>query len=182
MRNVFRLGLRLLAVALAAGLLLGLTDYFTQEPIAAQRVRMAEEARLQAYQEANSFQEMTDVTLTGDITGVYQAQKNGKAIGYVVSVAPKGYGGPVNITVGVDLSGSVVGVVMGSNSETPGLGKRVSEPKFNQQFVGKSGIFSLQDDGNTKVDAITGATISSRAVTNGMNQAVAMAEQLAKGE
>ncbi|MDD4796945.1 MAG: RnfABCDGE type electron transport complex subunit G [Eubacteriales bacterium] len=182
MRNVLRLGFRLLAVALVAGVLLGLTDYFTKEPIAAQRLRLSEEARLQAFEDADAFQRVDDAALSGDVTDIYIAQKDGQNAGYVVSVSPKGYGGPIAVTVGVALDGTVTGVVIGTNSETPGLGKRVGEPAFGQQYVGKGGTFSLQSGTDSAIDAVAGATVSSRAVTDGVNQALSAAQQLAQGE
>ncbi|MDD3242900.1 MAG: RnfABCDGE type electron transport complex subunit G [Eubacteriales bacterium] len=182
MRNVARLGLRLLLIALVAGVLLGVTDYFTRGPIKTQELARAEQARKDAFAAADSFELLTDAALSGDVKEIYQAKKAGMSAGYVVSVAPKGYGGAITMTVGVDPSGTVVGVIIGSNSETPGLGKRASEPSFYNQYVGKSGTFSLKDDGNTKIDGLTGATISSRAVTSGVNQAVEAAMQCEKGE
>lgn len=172
MRNVLRLGLRLLAVALAAGLLLGMTNYLTQGPIEAQRVKQAEEARLNAYSGADAFEEAAYAGDDATITSLHTAKSGGQTVGYVVGVAPKGYGGVITITVGVDTQGRVVGVVIGQNSETPGLGKKVEDEGFYLQYVGQEGPFELGHG----VDAITGATISSRAVTDGINAAIAAAQ------
>ena len=84
--------------------------------------------------------------------------------------APAGYGGPVEIVVGITPDGTVGGVRIVSQSETPGLGTEVTREAFTGQFEGRSDLESLkvkQDGGS--IDAVTGATISSRAVTRGVS-------------
>ncbi|MFR6344573.1 MAG: FMN-binding protein [Christensenellales bacterium] len=91
----------------------------------------------------------------------------GNTLGYCVSVAPNGYKGAINMNVGVKADGTLSGVRIGSNSETAGLGARVSEESFYGQYEGKTTPIVLGD----QVQAITGATISSTAVTTGVNAA-----------
>ena len=181
MRNIARLGLRLLAVALVAGLLLGVTDYLTRGPIQQQAEARALQARKDAFTQADDFT-LLPGPAGGDVLEVYQALNGGEAVGYVVSVAPKGYGGAITMTVGVDNAGTVVGVIIGSNGETPGLGKRVAEEDFYSQFVGQGGVFALDASADSHIDGLTGATISSRAVVSGVNQAVDAAMKYEKGE
>lgn len=93
----------------------------------------------------------------------------GEVLGYAVRVAPAGYGGPISMIVGVDTKGAVTGIVIVSHSETPGLGSRVkSDAGFLEQFVGKGANASV----GSGIDAITSATISSKAVTAGVREAV----------
>lgn len=96
----------------------------------------------------------------------------GKAIGSIFKIAPRGYAGPINAMIGVDEGGKVVAINITKldQTETPGLGTKVTEPKFRDQFKGKEGdSLKLKKDGGS-IDAITAATISSRAVANGVHE------------
>ncbi|OGW52098.1 MAG: hypothetical protein A2Z50_01200 [Nitrospirae bacterium RBG_19FT_COMBO_42_15] len=93
-----------------------------------------------------------------------------KQVGSIFKAAPKGYSGPIKITVGVapDHSVSAVIITKLDQTETPGLGTNIVKPKFLNQFKGKKGNeIKLKKDSGT-IDAITAATISSRAVANGV--------------
>lgn len=92
--------------------------------------------------------------------------------GYCVEVAPTGFGGAISIIVGINPGGTVAGIQILSMAETPGLGAKASEPDFADQFIGGAadGSMAVSNDGGT-INAITGATITSRAVTNGVNAA-----------
>ncbi len=98
--------------------------------------------------------------------------RNDKKVGIVFKVFPKGYAGTFEVLVGVNLDTIVTGVRPATPAEglkeTPGLGSKIVEPWFRNQFIGKKPFeILLKKDGGT-LDAITGATISSRAVTNGI--------------
>ena len=95
---------------------------------------------------------------------------SGASLGYVSQITAVGFGGEIEITVGVDTDGAVTGVSVGGKdfSETSGLGARTREPWFTEQFVGKSGLLVLKKD----IDSVTGASISSGAVVSGVNKAV----------
>ena len=91
-----------------------------------------------------------------------------------MSVTAKGFGGDIQLTVGVK-DGVVTGVRIGTHSETPGLGARAAEEKFYGQFTGKSGALSViktGEAGDSEINAITAATITSTAVTNAVNEAL----------
>ena len=96
--------------------------------------------------------------------------------GYVVTVTDKeGYGGDIQITVGVTKDGTVSGVSILSISETAGLGMRATEAQFQEQYVGKNtDKFYVSKDGGEgePIDAISGATITSRAFTGAVNTAI----------
>lgn len=97
-------------------------------------------------------------------------------IGIVFKVFPKGYGGPIETLVGLASDTTVVAIRPVTPSEglkeTPGLGMKVTEPAFKDQFKGKKrGEINLKADGG-KIDAITAATISSRAVTKGVREGI----------
>ncbi len=102
-------------------------------------------------------------------TGLYRAQDSGgRLIGFVAQVEPAGYGGKISMMVGVDLQPNVTGVSIMSMTETPGLGTRAQEPEFLSQFVGKSVSMKLGDG----IDALSGATITSKAVLAGVQDAL----------
>ena len=111
-----------------------------------------------------------EVYTAEDGSVLYRVKAEGTAIGYCVEVKGTGFGGDMAITVGYQQDLTVCGVGIVSHSETPGLGSKVNEAEFLAQYVGLFGNVCLGSD----VDAISGATISSRAVTEGVNRASAV--------
>lgn len=103
---------------------------------------------------------------------MYAAWQGEALAGYCVEVTADGFGGPVRLMVGVDAQGSVTGVAVLSHSETPGLGDGVEDPAFLASFSGLSGTVRVGSGANA-VSAVSGATESSRAVAQGVNQALA---------
>ena len=98
--------------------------------------------------------------------------------GYAVEVVPSGFGGGITMMVGIDFEGNILGISVVSHTETAGLGsvagdKTSKGEAFRGQFVGQSGQVSVTKDGG-QIDAITGATITSRAVCDGINAALAV--------
>ena len=120
---------------------------------------------------AEIFGEIDDALLYDGYTGdeeVYLAVKEGKLFGYCISVVSQGYGGEISMMVGIDSAGDVVGVKIISMSETAGVGSKTKNDSFLDQYKGEKGPFTVGDN----VDGISGATISSKAVTAGVNSAV----------
>jgi electron transport complex protein RnfG len=98
--------------------------------------------------------------------------KDDMEIGVVIKVSPRGYAGPINTTIGINNDGTVSSVAINKldQTETPGLGVKITQDAFKNQFKGKKGEeLKLKKDGGT-IDAITAATISSRAVANGIKE------------
>ena len=97
-------------------------------------------------------------------------------------VTPKGYGGDIEMVVAVDKDGKITGTRVTAQTETPDLGSRITEEEFQKQFVGKIGELTAVKNGTAKgegeIDAIAGATISSKGFTDGVNKALAAFEQL----
>lgn len=155
-------------IALAAALLLAVTNAVTQEPIAAASAKAADEARRAVLPGAEEFEPVEAPT---SVDSLYAGKAGGQTIGYAATVTVTGFGGPIEVTVGVDTQGTVTGLNVGGSSfaETAGLGAKAKEPAFTDQFVGKTAPLTLKVD----VDAISGATITSRAVTDGVNTAAA---------
>jgi electron transport complex protein RnfG len=108
----------------------------------------------------------------------------GQMKGLVFRVFPQGYGGPIPITVGIDLEGLITGIKIATSAEglveTPGLGAKIVEKSFTDQFVGRClAEVQLTKDGG-KIDGITAATISSRAVCNGVQNGIKKYGEYAK--
>jgi len=121
------------------------------------------------------------------IVSVYKGVSGDAVSGYAVSVEPKGYGGKINMIVGISSDGSVSGVTIVSMNETPGLGTKASDPNFIKQYQGVKPSDSLQvvKQGASKkgdVQALTGATVTSRAVTKGVSDAILIARKLIEKE
>lgn len=95
---------------------------------------------------------------------VYLGINNGKIVGGVAKVDVKGYGGTIELMVGVDSAGKVTGVRVLSHSETPGLGEKATKEQYLSKFIGRS-----NSDING-VSLITGATISSKAIREGVKE------------
>jgi electron transport complex protein RnfG len=101
--------------------------------------------------------------------------EGGEPLGLVVTAGPRGYAGPIGMTLGIAPDGTVAGLAISKldQTETPGLGVKVTLAAFRDQFRGKGAdAVRLKKDGG-RVDAITAATISSRAVANGVREALA---------
>ena len=113
----------------------------------------------------------------GDAEPVYEVLEGENVVGYCVELASPGFGGDISMTVGFEADGKILGVSIVSLSETPGLGSRVQEAVYLDQYKGQSGTLTLGED----VDAIAGATVSSRAVLNGVNRAVEILNRTVKG-
>ena len=114
---------------------------------------------------------------TGLVSTIYKGQS-----GYAVEVTPSGFNGTVTMMVGVDTSGKVLGISIVNHTETAGLGATAAAlttagNAFRGQFAGMSGSVSVKQDGG-QVDALTGATITSRAVCTGVNAALSAVAKL----
>lgn len=164
----------LLLIAAVAAMLLGFVHEITLEPIEMQKAKTESEAMQAVMPEADSFEVYSEEAVSVDgvnISKISKAIAGGEEIGYVVITEPGGFGGNVVTMVGVDSGGSVTGLRVTSHSETPGLGAVATDPSFYEQFTGMSGELAVTKDGGS-VQAITSATITSRAVASGANAAL----------
>lgn len=173
MREAIRLSGRLFLIALLAGVLLGATYFITKEPIERQQALQSAAARGKVI-EGLALPE-DGVALTGNVRGCYVTDAGGR----VVEVMTKGYGGAFLVTVGVAPDGAITGVILGENKETVGLGKNAEKPGFTGQFIGKNVVLEIVKNGasGNQIDSVTGATITSRAVADAVNEARAFALQ-----
>ncbi len=106
---------------------------------------------------------------------IFEGKKSDHLVGYCIQVLPRGYGGPIKIAVGLNLEGKIIGIKIVQHRETPGLGTAIEERSFQKKFIGKGeeDQFEVGKD----IDAISGATISSRGVASGLKAAVEVFEQ-----
>ena len=176
MREIMRLGGKLLLIAAVAGLALGATNAITKDPIAEQAVAAANAARQAVLPAAATFDLVSeDQNGTDEIYCGMDA--SGQVIGYTAKVTTRGYGGPIEVTVGMTEDGTIAGVSIGGTefAETAGLGAKVKEAWFGEQYAGEQAPVALTKDGGT-IDAVSSATISSNAVTDAVNDACAALE------
>ena len=165
MKYILRLTLTLLLItAVVAGLLA-----FVNELTAGRIDELTRQKAEQAMREVLPAQDYTplDAALPQGVTEAYRAGDDG----YVVRVAPNGFGGAIDLMVGVRADGTVNGVAVIAHSETASLGANCTREEFRAQYAGGAGPFAVGQDGGT-IEARTGATVTSRAVTDGVNAAL----------
>lgn len=200
-KNLIMDCIKLFVITLVAGLLLGVVYNVTKAPIAAQKEKTKQEAYKAVFSDADKF-ETTDVDQSdvskvlkskgldqNTITEIAEAvDADGNTLGYVFSVTnPEGYGGDISLSVGIKADGTVNGYETLSISETAGLGMKATEDAFKSNFANKKAEqFEVVKDGSganddSKVDAISGATITSKAVTSGVNACVTYAQTMKGG-
>ncbi len=117
----------------------------------------------------------TEISEAGSDTPVYCVEKDGAVVGYCVEITTDGYGGEMQLMVGYEADKTIRGISVVSHSETPGLGDKIEGDDYRNQYVGKSGTLTLGSEEN-QIDAIGGATYSSRYAMEGVNKATAALE------
>ena len=190
---IFKVAGTLTAISLVVALLLGLTNMLTADKIAAINKQKTEAALAKVVSAADcEFPPMEEIPQAmidaandqgGKLSEVYEVQSGGDTIGYAFKVTASGSQGNIVMIVGVDADLAVTGVSIVGSAETSGIGSKVMDnmPTAKgvgvlDQFVGMSGAGSLSVGSN--VDAISGATVSSKGVTKGVNTALAAAEAI----
>ncbi len=197
MKNIIKSTLVLVAITLIAGLALATVYEVTKTPIAAAEKKAQDDAYRMVLPNVQDFIENSeayervtypyvgenDVSINGCLWGVSSEPETDPATGieqrltgYVVNVTtPNGYGGEINLAVGISYDGvTITGVSVISQSETPGLGAVCTDRKFTDQFKGIAGFVEYVKTGKTEpnqIDAISGATITTKAVTEAVNAA-----------
>lgn len=191
MDKIIKNTLILTVITVVSGLLLGLVYDITKEPIATAQENTRQEAFRSVLPEASSFEEYEgyDAEKAGEllrengydpdeISGAVTGKDgSGETVGYVVNViSHEGYAGDIEISVGIAADGTVTGIEMLSISETAGLGMKAAEADFKDQFkdrkVEKFSYTKSGESGDDMIDAISGATITTNAVTNAVDAAL----------
>ena len=170
LKYLARIALPLLFICASVALLLGGVNLFTRERIA-ENMRLEKEAAVRAlFPQMTAMEKRDMATLPEGVSAVYRVYEGTRVSGNAVDLTVLGFGGELNLIVSVTADGTVGGVRAVSHSETPGFGSRALLPDFLAQYVGLSGELQLGRD----LDGITGATVSSRAVTAGVNLALSL--------
>jgi len=172
MRDILKLGFVLFLVCLGAALCLSLTYVFTQPRIEARELSEIEGSLKEVMPDSAGFEKITKDDFS--YYKAYSDVQSKKISGYVIIAQGKGYGGAVLTMVGVDTKGIIKTIKILEQKETPGLGAKISEDSFKSQFSGQDGqrLKLFEKKGKDKIMAISGATISSRAVTESVKGAV----------
>lgn len=171
MRDTVKLAVRLMAFALVSALLLAVVNALTKDTIA-ENERIAINAARAAVLGDYVFEKVdTDLSGYATIQEVYAGYDGDTVMGYVYEIKSKGYAStPVSISLGVDLSGAVVGLNITAHAETKGIGTDAQVP-FLASFLGLSATGSAAET-VAGVDGMTGATYSTNAVKNGVEEAL----------
>ncbi len=191
----------LTVITLIAGGLLGLVYEVTKKPIANQQEKAKQEAYKAVFEDADSFEvrvEAEDADLAEALKEQgFEAQKineimeakdaSGETLGYAVNVTTsEGYGGDITFSMGVQLDGTLNGISILSISETAGLGMNATKDEFKNQFSDKNAeAFEVTKAGasdENEINAISGATITSKAVTGGVNAGICAFNYVKEGE
>ena len=175
----------MLAITVIAGLLLGLVYQVTKDPIAVQKELAKQEACKEVFADASEFSQIDVTAYEGQdwndagyakqtIDEVMEAKSDtGEVLGYVITVTTKeGYGGDIQFTEGIQEDGTINGISLLSISETAGLGMRADEvlkPQFTNKKADKFEYTKSGAVSDDQIDAISGATITTNAVVNGVN-------------
>lgn len=163
--------LALICLVIAA--LLGLVNSVTEGPIAANTEKTVQDS-LKIVMPADTYEEVEYTGGDATVVAVYKAGEEG----YVVECnSPNGFGGAIDMMAGINNAGEVTGIAIISHAETSGLGSKATDPEWQAQFQGETGTVSVEKDGGSIV-AITGSTITSRAVCDGVNIARSVVESL----
>ena len=191
MKKILKDAFALLMITLVAGILLGFVYSITKEPIAQQEQLTKERSCQEVFADAATFENDTDdleAAAAAMKAAGYEVQTlseilvakddSGSTLGYVLSpAAPEGYGGDISFMMGIRLDGTLNGISILSIGETAGLGMNADTDAFKSQFANKKvEKFTFTKTGSTsdsEIDALSGATITTTAITNGVNAGLA---------
>ena len=170
----------LTAFTLVIGVILGTVYGITKTPIDKANEQTKKEAYQAVFKDADAFNEklVADAGYDDTIDDVEEAvDKDGNALGYVITVTAKdGSQGSITFSVGIQNDGTVNGYSITDISETPGLGMKAEEEDFYSQFQNKKvdqfTVVKQKPSSDDQIEAITGSTITSKAMANGCNAAI----------
>ena len=177
--SIFQIAMNLTVTCFVSGAIIACT-YFLTAPVAVEKAaEMKTDAMKSLVVNAEKFKPVNGKKEW------FSAEKNGKIIAYVVPAESKGYGGAIKMLVSVTPQGKIIEFAILESKETPGLGDNASKEPFKSQFKGKeTKDLEVVKDQTKKnnIQAMTGATISSKAVTKGIKEAVEQVTQFVGGK
>lgn len=207
MNKIVKNALILMAITLVAGVCLGFVYEITKGPIAAQEQQAKEEAYKSVFPDMVSMESVYGLEEEEELAKIQTesaavleenglgnikveeaylaADGNGSILGAVMNITTSGYGGDINFSMGIQKDGTVGGVEILTISETAGLGMRATEEEFRSQFAGKNvesfAVTKAGASADNEIDAISGATITSNGMTNGVNAGICYFRSLMEG-
>ncbi len=181
MREIAKPALSLVIICVVVTFFVGLTYNVTKSTIREIELKALNEAMAEVLPDGSDFtnitEEINEVALMEDsdlkVDGVYKSDA-----GFVFNVRVSGYGGDVSVIIGISSDNIITGVKLGSNKETPSLGKRAEEPFFTSRFDGLNSKLEIE----TSVDSISGVTITSTAVKRAVQGACDLYNGYGKGD
>lgn len=190
MRDMIRPTLVLFVICLIVGTAMAFTNFATAGKIEQRIIEDSENARKAVLPDADSFEKLNMEKLKAASAGsgfdtiseAYAARKGDETVGYVFLAKPSGYAGEISIMIGINGKGYVSGVEIGDNRETPGLGSKAKDQEFKGQFYDNKyeivNVVKRKAEKADEIQAISGATITSKAVALGVEQASKLADAL----
>lgn len=151
---------------------LSVVNHITAPVIAMNEVQTEENEMKALLSDAETFS-LVDETGAENVEKVYRGMAETEPVGYVVRMTPNGYGGEIKFLVALDMEKSVKGISILEHSETPGFGANAEKDSFKEQFIDcviPIAVTKTEPKEN-EIQAITGATITSQAITNAINEA-----------
>ncbi len=169
-RFIGKLTVTLFGICAVVALLLGIVNSATEPVI----TKMQEEKTAAAMAQVLRADEYIPQDVqAANVKAMYKAVTSGEEIGFVAEVTTNGFGGAISMVVGVDMNGTVTGVAVTADKETANVGTKVTKnPAVLERFTGLGGTITV-NSGENRFDAVSGATVSSKAVTAGVNTALA---------
>lgn len=176
MGKILKLGVVLFVITAVTGLILGGVYTMTLEPIRVAKEREKTEAMAETLPGATQFESVGVVGSPELIQEINEGMSGGELVGYNYTVTPKGYAGLLEIIVGISKDGKLMAVKILNHSETPGLGAKATDEAFIGQYRDKDvrqlTVTKTVVASDSDIQAISGATITSAAVTRGVNAAL----------
>lgn len=184
MKKIISLGLTLLLFSALSALALALTNSFTVEQIAKNEHEREVALMKEIFPDSTNFEETEGAQKLLDefenLLSISTASSDG-VDGYILKVLSSGYGGNVELLIGIDSDANIVNVRAGKNSETAGIGSKVLKEEYLSKYIGASLNEDFKDN-QSPVDAISGATVTSTAVKNAMLLTVQIQEKMVEYE
>lgn len=174
-QSIFKPTVVMLCICIIVTLALSGTNLLTADRISEMTENTQKEA-MSLVMPADGYSPVT-VKSDGKEYTAHKAEKDNELLGYIFVINEKGYGGDVSVMTAVKTDGTVAAVkVLDASNETPGLGQNTAKESFYSQYAGhKNGISVVKNspnEANNEIEAVTGATISSKAVTRAVNKAL----------
>ena len=177
MLELVKKGLVLFMITAVTALLLGFVNVITKDVIEDNQLVSKNETMCVVLSGGSdlAFAEGVETGNEDGVTEYFEATSASGVYGYAITSVTKGYGGDLEVLVGINMSGVIEGVKVTRHSETPGLGAHASDDEFSDQYKGKSEKLTVTKGANpseNEIAAITSATITSKAVTEAVNAAI----------